>query len=1184
MNQHHVITDGYSGVILHKELEALYSQLIGSQPGALNALDLPAPATFAEFIDQTHNYQLSEKAQQDEAFWIQHFSTPVAPRRYYGHIAWQQDHLTRYVTALLDPNLTNKINALTATLPAFLLFMATMFAFVRRVTVSNDICLGMPVHNRAPEFRGTAGLIFEVCPIRATIDAHETFNTLLAKLRVELDAVKPHQRHFVRPQLCTIDAFLSYQPRSPTKFAGYPAIYDRPRPASLFDATDLGDAPRFQSLQREVLSVNVYRKEGCPEFGVGMEFNRAIWPERSDGERSLGHFLKVLEALLDNPDREIDSIDVLTDKERTLLLPLNDNTLSVRAKLPTVLALFREQAIRRPDHPAIIFEKEVVSYAQLNARVRMLARRLSDLGVGSDALVGVWLERSPDMIVALLAIMDAGGIYMPLDPRHPPARIDAILGDAHPALILTQSSLKETGSQRWRNSMVCLDVEPIAENLIAPIQEGNRASELAYVIFTSGSTGRPKGVEVTHRALSSLLFAMSNEPGINEDDRVLAVTTLSFDIAALELFLPLIAGATVHIASAEVVRNAHALAEQLDGHGITLFQATPATFRMLVAGGWKGNSNLKILCGGEALPEDLARQLLKRSGSLWNMYGPTETTIWSTTKKIAPGQPITIGHPIPGTSVFVLNENLSPVPLGVEGELFISGDGLARGYFRRDELTRERFLPNPFSRAPGAQMYRTGDMVRMHPNRELEYLGRRDLQVKLHGFRIELQEIELVLNDHEAVLHSLVNVVGDDDKKMLVAYVVPRITHELNRDDIHRFLRARLPDYMLPSAIMPMTAFPLTPSGKVDRGSLPSPDEADRAIKPNSYVAPRNDLEIAMAAAWEKVLGIQRVGINVNFFELGGDSLRALSLVLEMQETTGIEMDLGEVFRSPTIAELVVNIGAQAAKSASMVVPLQTEGDGISIFCLYGIHLFKEFAESLGKDQPVYGVYVAAEGLLIDQTSSGSALHMSTDRLVAAYYEAILRFCPNGPYRLAGSSFGGLVAILVAAEMRRHGAEVDLVMLFDTILPKARHRNWTKWISNKTAAIVNGITKQTLRERLTGVKNALQKGRAKNETQESADRAAQIFAFRRSVFLQALKAWQAHAVIFDFRVILFQGMDRSWLGSHTVLDNDYGWRRYLKERLILIAVPGNHWSILKSPTVTELGRLTKPYLMSELNS
>ncbi|OEZ60290.1 tyrocidine synthase 3 [Duganella sp. HH105] len=626
---------------------------------------------------------------------------------------------------------------------------------------------------------------------------------------------------------------------------------------------------------------------------------------------------QLVEALESTPDSAVGTLDVLPAAERLqLLLEWNDTARDYRS-VSMMPALFEERAAASPDRVALVHEGEQLTYGELNARANRLAHHLRTLGVGPDVLVGLCVERSLEMMVGLLAILKAGGAYVPLDPAYPADRLAYMLEDAAPVVLLTQQRLLAsvpTGGL----PVFCLDADAasLAGYDATNPSELTTGGNLAYVIYTSGSTGKPKGVALNRANLANFLHSMDEAPGMSSDDVLVAVTSLSFDIAALELFLPLANGARVVLAGRQTASNPQQLSELLVRSGATMMQATPSSWRMLVDHGWPQELQLKVLCGGEALPVGLMRDVLGHVDAIWNLYGPTETTIWSTLRRVSAldGAPV-IGKPIANTQVYILDAGLNPVPAGVAGELHIAGEGLARGYLHRGDLTADKFIPNPFG-AAGSRMYKSGDLARYLQDGSIEYLGRIDNQVKLRGFRIELGEIESALAGLAAVRDALVlareDVAGD---KRLVAYLVAHEDAQLpDTEGLRAALLESLPEYMVPAHFMVLEQLPLTPNGKVDRKALPVPD---MTRSEGGYVAPRTAAEESMAAVWAGVLNLDKVGIHDNFFALGGHSLLAITLVERMRRA-GLNVDVRTLFATPTIAALA---GASGAANNDVVVP-----------------------------------------------------------------------------------------------------------------------------------------------------------------------------------------------------------------------------------------------------------------------
>jgi amino acid adenylation domain-containing protein len=583
---------------------------------------------------------------------------------------------------------------------------------------------------------------------------------------------------------------------------------------------------------------------------------------------------------------------------------------SFGATLPQcVHDLFEAQAARTPDAVAITFGKDLLTYSQLNVRANQIAHCLQEHGVKPDKLVGLCVERSLDAVVALLGILKAGGAYVPLDPAFPKERLAQILEDSQPEVMITQpevTSVTSMASSYVKHTLMT-GTPKLAllsrENPDSDIQPHN----LAYVIFTTGSTCRPKGVQIEHRALVNFLESMAREPGLTAEDILLAVTTLSFDIAGLEIFLPLIKGAQMVIASRDVVLDGMALRHLLETSNATVMQATPITWRMILESGWQGCERLKILCGGEAMPPDLARELIPRCSSLWNLYGPTETTIWSTAFRVSSVEPrIPIGRPIANTQVYIVDRQLRPVPIGVTGELLIGGDGLARGYLNRPELTAERFISSPFADNKAARVYKTGDLCRWRPDGTIDCLGRNDRQVKIRGYRIELGDIEAALASHPGVMQAVTKAVdGAGGEKTLIAYLV---ASSVQPQELRTHLAERLPEYMLPSIYVNLTELPLTPNRKLDWNALPIPNDTNTIAGERNYTSPRTLVEKKVSEIAAKLLGLEQVGVGDNFFLIGGHSLFGMHLIARIRDNFGVDLPLRSVFESPTTAQLAQQI------------------------------------------------------------------------------------------------------------------------------------------------------------------------------------------------------------------------------------------------------------------------------------
>ena len=639
------------------------------------------------------------------------------------------------------------------------------------------------------------------------------------------------------------------------------------------------------------------------------------------------------------------------------------------------------------------------------------------------------------MLVALLGILKSGAAYLPSDPEFPTQRIAYMLEHASVRILLCQQALADSLPQTDAEILYLdrpgheVDSQPKTRPVVAIQPE-----HLAYVIYTSGSTGRPKGVQITHGSVVNFLESMRREPGLVEDDVLLAVTTLSFDISVLELFLPLACGARVVVAPRQAVLDGAVLGQLAHECGATVMQATPSGWRLILEAGWPNGFRPKALCGGEALPTDLAGSLLRHVGSLWNMFGPTETTIWSTIHRVTETTSIPIGKAIANTSTYVLDSEMQPVPIGVPGELYIGGVGLAQGYLGRPELTAQKFVPDPFSNKPGSRLYRTGDQVRFLADGTIDFLGRIDHQIKLRGFRIELDEIETVLDRHPGITQSVALVREDTPgDRRLVAYVVSA-NGAAAVSEWKDALREGLPYYMIPSAIVSLDEFPVTPNGKIDRKRLPRPGQ-ESLEQDQEYRAPSDEVERALAELWGRVLNLTEVSVRANFFELGGHSLLAAQLFALLEEVYGKRIPLATLFQRPTIEQLAQCLRQEDWKPDwTSLVPVSVGGTRLPLFLIHGaggnVLLYRALARYLGKDQPVYGLQ--SQGL----DGSSSPL-MRIEDMAASYIREMRALQPKGPYRMGGYCMGGVLALEMAQQLKDQGAEVELVAMLESYNPLA---------------------------------------------------------------------------------------------------------------------------------------------------
>ena len=919
---HHIISDVWSTTILVQEIATLYHAYTQAKPNPLPLL----PIQYADFTLWQRQVLQGEYLQTQLTYWQQQFATPPpvlqlpTDRPRPAVQSFRGSHRSCTLSAALTASLKALGQEANATL--FMTLLAAFKLLLCRYSGQTDITVGSPIANRnQAAIEGLMGLFLNTLALRTELGGNPSFRELLGRVReVALGAYAHQELPFEKLiELLNLPRNLSHTPLFQVMF-----ILQNP-PTRAFDLSGL----TFEVLEpltetaKFDLTLVTMEVNGCLECGLG--YNTDLF-DPATMDRLLGHFQTLLEAIVAAPDAPIHQLSFLTPAEWSQLHQWNQ-TQGQYATDGCLHQLFEAQVRKTPEAVAVTYGATCLTYGELNHRADCLAQCLQSMGVGLECLVGICLERSLEMVVALLAVLKAGGAYVPLDPSYPQQRLAFMVEDAQLNILLSQSHLSHL-LPNYSGQRLYLDqpLPPPADRefLLLPLIQ---SENLAYMIYTSGSTGNPKGVQISHRAVVNFLQTQGRQLGIARGDCLLAVTSLCFDIAVLELFLPLTVGAQLVVASRELTLDGFLLAERLKTVGATFMQATPSTWRMLLLADWVGHQKLTVLCGGEALPTDLAVALRSRCAALWNMYGPTETTIWSAQQHIQSTDPITIGTPIGNTQIYLFDEYLNPVPVGVPGELYIGGQGLARGYYHRPKLTAERFIPHPFSQTPGERLYRTGDLARYRTDGTIEVLGRLDHQVKIRGFRIELGEVESALSSHEQV-QDVVAIVREDSpsQKRLVAYLTNHDSSDRSRPtvgELRQWLQANLPNYMIPAAFVWLKQMPLTPNGKIDRRALPVPD-TESNLTNRSFEAPRSSVEQTLATIWSQVLSASTIGIDDNFFELGGDSILSLQVVAQAHQA-GLQLAPKQLFQHQTIrtlATVVEQVTSIVAERGPVVGPV----------------------------------------------------------------------------------------------------------------------------------------------------------------------------------------------------------------------------------------------------------------------
>ncbi len=906
---HHLVTDGWSMGIFWRELSALYGAFVRREPSPLQELAMQ----YADYAKWQRELLQGEDLQRQLEYWKRTLADcPVLglPTDY------PRPAIATYrggrLTFAIGVELTRSLRAVSrqegATL--FTTLLAAFQVLLYRYTGQADIAVGVPVAGR--RMAGTENLIgffVNTLAIRGDLSGAPNFREYLGRVRARVSEAYAHQD--VPFEKLVEELHLKRDlSRNPLFQVCFTKLFPESHELRLVGIETARVAATGNNTAKFDLDFALVEMDG--QTDVAVEYAEDLF-DRTTIERLVGHLLTLLEGVVADPDCSIDKLPLLTATERHQLVVEWNATAVDYPPDECVHQLFEQQVERSPDAAAVVLAEQQLTYRELNARANQLARHLRSLGVGPDVLVGLCVERSLDMVVGLLGILKAGGAYVPLDPSYPAARLAFMLQDAQAQVLLTQVRLLDRLPAHAGRTL-CLDRDwpIIATQPATNATTAASATNLAYVIYTSGSTGTPKGVMIEHRSLVNHMHWMQRRFPLDASDSVLQKTPSSADAAVWEFFSPLLNGARLVMYDAGAYRVPLDLLHSVMQRGITVLQLLPSILAIMLDGpGFEGCKSLRrVYCGGEALPNELVRRFSKQCpAELVNLYGPTEVTIDATAwvcgkdddSRLAP-----IGRPIDNTTAYVLGAAQEPVPIGVIGELSLGGHGVARGYWRRADLSAQRFVLNPFGSHPAARIYRTGDLARYRRDGTLEFVGRCDQQVKIRGYRVELGEIETSIAAHPKVSDAV--VLADESRpgdRRLVAYVVLSAGADVKPIEMHTFLRSRLPDFMIPAATVFLETFPRLPNGKIDRDGLQSAGRESHTANAERYVKPRGPVEEQVAAIWADILGVERLGVYDDFFELGGHSLLAMRLLTRVEATFGMLVSVREFFDNPTIANLV---------------------------------------------------------------------------------------------------------------------------------------------------------------------------------------------------------------------------------------------------------------------------------------
>jgi amino acid adenylation domain-containing protein len=1152
---HHIVSDQWTFAELGRELAAHYNAIQCGTPAALPSL----PIQYADHASWHRSWFEGDRRANEVAYWsrrldgleplpLNHdFPRPLAQSFRGAALRWP-----------LDPDHIAALRGLGAAHGASLsmVLIAALNVLLHRHTGKTDIGIGVPIANRhhlASE--NLIGSFVNTLVFRTDLGGDPDFRTVLSRVReVSLEAFAHQDMPFellvrelaARPDCRRQPLFnvmfnmVNSQARD-CEFEGLTwSRLNFDRASTQFDLTFVADLLYDQALVIEY-ATDLFAPETVQRMGE--------------------HLQQILRAAVNEPGARVATLPLLGSAERECLTQWSLGPVEAPAA-PTVAEWVAHGLRSSAQQAALVFGTVQLSHQALDAASNRLARLLRQRGIARGSRVGVCLPRSHELVISLLAILKAGAAYVPLDPDHPRERLNDQIADADLALLVTHSSVVLACEQppRWR---VDLDSSLIASTSADPLPADPlldaRPEDPAYLIYTSGSTGRPKGVAVPHRAVVNLLASMARTPGFTAQDRLLAVTTPGFDIAVLELFLPLGTGGTVVVASEAQATDGRSLAEVMAREKITVLQATPSRWHLLLEAGWAGNPQLKALVGGEPLTPHLAAQLLARCGEVWNMYGPTETTVWSSCWRVSPDavQAIDLGRPVLNTSIQVLDQHLQPCPIGVPGEIYIGGTGVALGYHKLAALTAERFIERAGPQDPvNTRIYRTGDRGRWRHDGSLEHGGRLDDQIKLRGFRVELGEIEARLLSHAAVARAVVALREDaPGQARLVAYVVPSGPMP-SREELREHLRRWLPDHMVPALFVEVAAIPVLPNGKTDRRALPVPQNSQTGSSAPPAL-PRNATEATILAIWQAALQTDRLGIHDNFFDLGGHSILAVRVISRIEAALERPCALGLLFEHPTVADLTAAL-EQTPSEDTVDIPvavLQPHGSGPGLFLLAGAEMYRRLAQQLDPAMPVYGVFSQTEIDLLQWPADVAPPEVSVETLALEYLALIRGIQPHGPYFLGGFSIGGPLAFEVAQRLQQEGEEIGLIVLLDSKLPGRGFKH-----------LVAGVLRRLRLLRRQGVAHLLHIYRVyRHQTEhrhEPGSRRIQAYA-------QAIRAYDA--VPSDLPVVFLQA------GDDASTAPAYGWRS-LAPGLTVERVPGKHMDILEPPNVDVLSSLMRQHI------
>ena len=1183
VTMHHIVTDGWSMGIFHRELSMLYEAFNKQEPSLLDEL----PIQYLDYADWQRQWVESESYREELAYWKKKFATLPAPLELptdhprpsmQAHRVFRGSHHTCHLSRQLTKEL--KLLCQKENVTLFMALLAVYKVLLHRYTGERDIVVGTPIAGRqAPETEELIGLFINTLALRSEISGSLSFSEVLKQVKaVALEAYANQELPFERlVKELQPERTLSHNPLFQVMFVLQSAEI---LPVQLSGL--ITEHFRIDHVMANFdLTLDIVEREG--QLVCLFESNADLF-ESETIERMMEHFQILLEGAVANPGQSISQMPLLSEAERRQLLVEWNDTRTDYPAHKSIQELFEEQVDDRPEAVALVNENQQISYHELNSRANRLAHYLRRRGIAPDTRVAICLERSPEMIVTLLAILKAGGAYVPLDPDYPQARLQLMLEDAQAPVLLTQEGLRERLPQTAAE-VICLDEignEIASESPQNPPSE-TTADNLAYVMYTSGSTGKPKGVAVTHRNVVRLV-KNTNYASFSADEVFLQCSTISFDASTFEVWGSLLNGARLALLPPGPPSLTE-LGQAVKRYQVSTLWLTAGLFHLMVDNHLDDLRSVRqLLAGGDVLSVPHVRKVCSelRDCRVINGYGPTESTTFTCCYPLMDlnrvNGSVPIGFPISNTTVYVLDRYRNPTPIGVPGELYIGGDGLARGYLGQPNLNAEKFVSDPFSGLPGSRLYRTGDQVRFRASGEIEFIGRIDNQVKVRGFRIELGEIEAALVEHPAVREAVVVARKDEGDKHLAAYLTTAAGKEISIDELRLFLQEKLPGHMVPSVFVVLESLPLTPMGKVDRKALPSANGFKPATT-KEFSNAGDELELKLTRIWERVLNVRPVGMDDNFFELGGHSLLAVRLFAQIEKSFGKNLPLATLFQAPTVRQLAQALRREGWVAAwSSLVMIQSGGQRTPFFCIHAaggnVLEYRDLAQLLGADQPFYGLQ--AKGL-----NGKEEPHTSIREMANHYLKEMREVQPEGPYLLGGRSSGGTIAFEMACRLAAEGQEVALLALLDTypagyfkLLPgSGSWRQRASRFARKLHSHAENLRQLSLPDQFAYGFRKLKylPAKIKHKTYRRAYKLYQRYGRPLPSVLKNIEEIN-FAAVKDYEPQTYSGDVTLFLASDLTADYDLhdGWRELVQGKIETFEIPGNHINMIKAPYVRPL--------------